>query len=412
MSALTKRLSAILCVLVLLFVTATINAESQYRLLKKGDSGEDILALKQRMYYLGYFTNLKNLTAKYNDVMAQRICLLQKNNGLEETGEATPELQELIFSDRCVWVEPTPKPTPVPTPTPTPIGPQYEPDLPELDAEGFLPDKNSTPFVLEDREDGHWIYISHDISVDIQRMTDKRIPLIWFESRVRSRDSARLRRLLAKKEGKVPGHSFMMPQSILNSYDNVIFACSDDFFGYRWKYNQTQGIIISDGEILSAKTFKKVSQSWPQLDVLAIFEDGTAKAFCCNAHTAEEYINMNVTDTFAFGPILVQDGKISDDVFTYPYAKTRIAPRTAIGNIGPGDFLILTVTGRRKDTKGATIMWLAEKMIEKGVTEALNLDGGNTCSLFFNGKLLNRPELVQDKDIRKVTGLIGIMEEE
>lgn len=95
--------------------------------LQKGDSGPDVLALKQRMYYLGYFNSLKNLTNKYNDVMAKRVAQLQKNNGLEATGIATPELQELIFSDECVWVASTPKPTPVPTTAPTPVRPQADP---------------------------------------------------------------------------------------------------------------------------------------------------------------------------------------------------------------------------------------------------------------------------------------------
>lgn len=406
----SKWLRLLFCVLLMLITGAAAESGSGYRLLKKGDSGEDVLALKQRMYYLGYFTNDKNLTSKYNDVMAGRIRRLQKNNGLEETGEATPELQELIYSDQCVWVAPTPEPTPVPTPAPTPVGPRKDPDLPVLDGEGFLPDADSEAYMLEDREDGHWIYISHDIYVEIQRMEDKTIPLIWFETRVRTRNGARLRRLLSQKEGKKPGQSFMMPGKILEGYENVIFACSDDFFGYRVKNGQTPGIIISGGEILYAKTFKKESQNWPQLDILAVFEDGTAKAYPCNACTADEYLAMGVTDTYAFGPILVQDGKISDDVYAYPYAKTRVAPRTAIGNIGAGDFLILTVTGRRDDSKGATVLWLAEKMTEKGVREAINLDGGNTCSLFFNGQLLNRSEIVQDKDIRKVTGMIGITE--
>ena len=183
--------------------TAQTAEETQYRELQKGDSGPDVLALKQRMYYLGYFNSLKNLTNKYNDVMAKRVAQLQKNNGLEATGIATSELQELIFSDECVWVAPTPKPTPVPTPAPTPVRPQADPGLPELDAEGFLPEGETEPFVYENAEDGHWIYLSDDISVDIRRMTDETVPLIWFESRIRTRNEARLGRLLAQKRVRI-----------------------------------------------------------------------------------------------------------------------------------------------------------------------------------------------------------------
>ena len=419
MNTVLRKLCALLCVFVLLGGTAVVAEtaqtaeETQYRELQKGDSGPDVLALKQRMYYLGYFNSLKNLTNKYNDVMAKRVAQLQKNNGLDATGIATPELQELIFSDECVWVAPTPKPTLVPTPAPTPVRPQADPGLPELDAEGFLPEGETEPFVYENAEDGHWIYLSDDISVDIQRMTDETVPLIWFESRIRTRNEARLGRLLAQKKGKDPGHTFLKPQDILDCYDNVIFACSDDFFGYRWNFKQTQGIILNNGEVLSEKTFKKLNnKAWPQLDILAVFRDGTAKAYPSNAYTAQEYVDMGVMETYAFGPILAEEGKVSDDVYAYAYADSRLAPRTAIGSIGANDFMVLTVTGRRKDSKGATILWLAQKMTELGVQEAINLDGGNTCSLFFMGQLLNRPEIVQDKDIRSVSGLIGVAEGE
>ena len=406
-----KGLLFLLLLAMLAGLASVTAAEEDYRTLTLGDRGSDVLALKQRMYYLGYFKSLDNLSDQYNKVMAERIRLLQRNNHLEEDGIATPELQALIFSDACVWIAPTPRPTPVPTPAPTPVAPQVAVTLPPTDTHGFLAD-GSAPFVYQNPEDGRWIYLSGDIHVDIQRFNDTTLPLVWFETRIRLAQGSRLRSLLALKDGKTPGHSFKMPQSILDDYPNVIVAFSDDFYGYRWSHKRTQGIIIRDGEIMSGKTSKAGNLSWPQLDIFAVFQDGTAKTFVSDAYTAEEYLAMGVQDTYAFGPILVQEGKISDDVYAYPYAQTRVAPRTAIGWIGPNEYLALTVQGRRKDSRGATVEWLARRMVACGVQEALNLDGGNTCSLFFMGKLLNRSELVQDKDIRKVTGLIGVTEGE
>lgn len=400
-----------LILLAVLCVSAALG-DSGYRTLRQGDSGSDVLALKQRMYYLGYFTNLKNLSEKYNDVMAERVKILQEKNGLEQTGIATPELQELIYSDACVYQAPTPKPTPVPTPRPTPIAPTDTPAVPAQDADGFSADPESEPFVYENPESGHWIYQSQQIRVEIKRYEDKLIPLIWFETHIKLRDGVPLRSFLSRKDGKTPGHIFKSPQNILADYGNVIVAFSDDFFGYRWKYNTTQGIIIRDGEIISAKTLKNGNRVWPQLDLFAVFYDGTVKTFNSKDYTAEELKAMGVKDTYAFGPILVQDGRISQDVYDYAYHDTRVAPRTAIGWIAPNEYFELTVLGRRKDSKGATVLWLAEQMTRHGVQEGLNLDGGNTCALLFMGKLLNRPEDVKEKDIRRVTGLIGVTEED
>ena len=106
----------------------------------------------------------------------------------------------------------------------------------------------------------------------------------------------------------------------------------------------------------------------------------------------------------------MKDGALSEGLSSYE--TTLRAPRTALGMIAPRKYLVLTVTGRRKDSKGASFHWLAEKMLEKGVTEAMNLDGGNTCSLIFRGQLLNRTPDVKKSEIRYVSGLIGLIEEE
>ena len=52
-------------------------ARAEYRELREGMRGSDVLALKTAMYYLGYFTSL-NLSDSYNAVMTQRVKNLPK----------------------------------------------------------------------------------------------------------------------------------------------------------------------------------------------------------------------------------------------------------------------------------------------------------------------------------------------
>jgi exopolysaccharide biosynthesis protein len=48
-------------------------------------------------------------------------------------------------------------------------------------------------------------------------------------------------------------------------------------------------------------------------------------------------------------------------------------------------------------------------MKERGVTQALNLDGGNTMALIFRGRMLNKLATFKKKNfVRTVTSLIGI----
>ena len=423
MKGMRKRMLAVLLLLALLPVCAFAGAEeAEYRTLQQGDTGRDVLRLKQAMYWLGYFTNLQNLSDSYNKTMAERVAMLQENNGLTPDGVATPELQALVYSGRAAKTDTAPDPSPVPTPAPTPVAPGSALTPPEQDENGFI--AAGEPYVYQNEEDGHWAYISHDIQVEIKRYADHvpalkskkkgaLVPLVWFETHIKLKEGTPLRSLLSVSANGNKGRALKQPQDILENYGNVIVAFSDDFFGYRREYDQTLGVIIRDGEIYSDKT-KDNGASWlPQLDIFAVFEDGTAKTFLNREHTAQEYLAMGVKDTYAFGPVLVQDGKLSDDIYTYSKLETQPEPRTAIGYLGPNEYLILTVIGRWEgySDEGATILWLAERMEACGVLEAMNLDGGNTCSLYFMGQLLNRSKNVQKKDIRYVSGLIGVVEE-
>lgn len=69
-----------------------------YRLLKKDDSGDEVLALKQRLLELGYYRESGTMTNLYNDTCAQRVKIFQRVHGLQEDGVATQMLQYLLFS--------------------------------------------------------------------------------------------------------------------------------------------------------------------------------------------------------------------------------------------------------------------------------------------------------------------------
>lgn len=88
------------------------------------------------------------------------------------------------------------------------------------------------------------------------------------------------------------------------------------------------------------------------------------------------------------GPRLVTDGKVSLDVrnegFKDPKILTGGGARSAIG-ITKDHKLILLTTG------GATIPQLAEIMKQAGAYQAMNLDGGASSGLFYNGSYLTAP---------------------
>ena len=71
-----------------------------YRVLKKGDRGEDVLALKIRLQELGYIRSGSSLTEIYNDTCAERVAMFQASAGMAADGVASLEVQACLFSDR------------------------------------------------------------------------------------------------------------------------------------------------------------------------------------------------------------------------------------------------------------------------------------------------------------------------
>ncbi|MEJ9217706.1 phosphodiester glycosidase family protein [Paenibacillus glucanolyticus] len=88
------------------------------------------------------------------------------------------------------------------------------------------------------------------------------------------------------------------------------------------------------------------------------------------------------------GPRLLTDGKVTLDVkkegFKDPKILTGGGARSALG-ITKDHKLILLTTG------GATIPQLAEIMKQAGAYQAMNLDGGASSGLYYNGSYLTTP---------------------
>ena len=381
-------------------------ADSLYRDIKEGDSGDDVLAFKEVLYNLGYFS-AKAETSTFNSTMTKAIKALQKDIGLVETGIATAEMQKVLLEGGTT-IEgkplPTPAPTATPKPTTTPRLPDKEVTLPALNAQGFLADASAEPFIHADRDDGHWYYISQNLSIEIVRKYTPRQNITWFETEIRCTPESMPQSLLAQGS-KEPGHNFLSPKAIAKQYD-AIFAISDDFYGHRWYNKGTQGVIIRNGEIKSEKTLPASNKKWPYLEILAIFNDGSMKVFESDEYTAEEYLAMGVTDTYAFGPILVRDGVIDASLYDKSVVRyTDDEPRMAMGCIEPYHYIIVSAKGRTNDSDGVTMSWLAERMKALGCENALNLDGGNTVALYFMGDVLNK--VVNSTSYRDISSMIG-----
>ncbi|MDF2964152.1 MAG: exopolysaccharide biosynthesis protein [Paenibacillus sp.] len=92
-----------------------------------------------------------------------------------------------------------------------------------------------------------------------------------------------------------------------------------------------------------------------------------------------------------FVPVLLQNGKKQTIPAQWQTSPAR-APRTVVGNFKNDQLLFLVSDGYdERGNSGATLAELQDKLLQLGVKDAYNLDGGGSSSLIYEGQVINRP---------------------
>ena len=256
-------------------------------------------------------------------------------------------------------------------------------------------DLSGDPILTEDPENGRWEYHSESLNIVIEKYTEtvksgrKNKIREYCVADIQASPESPLYPVMTEPTKKRPAGYKLVSPELLQEKANPLFAMSDDMYGIRLKKYDYKGVVIRDREIIATKTRNSAKKrAWPNLDTMALFEDGSMKTFVCDAYTAEEYLEMGAVQVFSFGPVLISEGEINPEVLNpkyYPYNE----PRVALGMVDPWHYVAVVVRGRPKGTHaGVHLDWLAQLLQERGCTEALNLDGGQTATLMFNGKII------------------------
>lgn len=278
--------------------------------------------------------------------------------------------------------------------------------FPVLNEEGFL---DVGEYVYINAEAGVWRYVDDQLKVEIYRRTgknEKGSNLTWFEAEVWSRGDE-IWRVFSNVEGKHMSYN-AWPYAVAQK-NQLVLGISTDFAQNRYpKKDASVGIIIRNGKVFSDKTRAANSKRWPPLDVLALYPDGNMEVYNSDEHNAQEYLDMGVQTTLAFGPLLIRDGVRNDaDIATMNLGNN---PRVAIGMVEKGHTFAMMLEGRHKGSVGAYLDFLADRMLEKGCTLAINLDGGETACMTFMGEQISFVGGISNKNAyaRKTTELLGI----
>ncbi len=116
-----------------------------------------------------------------------------------------------------------------------------------------------------------------------------------------------------------------------------------------------------------------------------------------------------ITDGVSGRPLIVDRGRISDELHQFENRNTR-EPRSAVGVSEDGKKVILvTVDGRRATSHGGTLYEMAELLIELGAYRGLNLDGGGSTTMFVasEGGVVNRPSRGWEREVVNHIGVVA-----
>ena len=220
--------------------------------------------------------------------------------------------------------------------------------------------------------------------------------LRFFVADVYVKDPAQLRTAFAREEYS---KSRTEATSAIAERHDAVLACNGDYYNYRDKI----GLVIRNGVLYRDKTNSK-------RDVLLVMADGSFVAIPRDEYhegRGQAYLDEGVVQSFTFGPILVKDGqpydfpKSHDPIYT---SETVREPRTGIGWVEGGHYVVLVADGRREkwSDKGMALQEMREVFFEKGCQVAYNLDGGGSATLYIAGERVNRTSGSREREVSDI----------
>jgi len=260
---------------------------------------------------------------------------------------------------------PTPDPTSIPTPDPTPTPDPWE---------GIFTDAE----IVKVKPQDSWSYTSPTLSVFIRQHFEDDCFSVFYTAHIYSCDPENFRTILWNEK---TGRDVTQPENIARKYQ-AVFAQNGDFFFDSW--NVALGPDIRNGVV-----FKETLGP----DCMAVLNNGALYMFKKgrDAYSIEDFQKLGIQNTIAFGPIIVEGGKVCEDIKSHELFRRH--PRSALGMAEVGHYVSILVDGRKPGiSNGCTLERLAQEMIKEGCVNAYNLDGGQSTAMVFMGDQINDHE--------------------
>lgn len=216
----------------------------------------------------------------------------------------------------------------------------------------------------------------HDDQIDIVLTTMRVENTTVYVADVQIADISLLKTALA---GNTYARNLTETTSVQATNAGAILAINGDYYGA-----QERGYVLRNGVLYRAS-----AQSGT--DALVIGADGNFRIITEGETSADTLVREGAWQVLTFGPALVKDGQVTVSSSDEVGRAMTSNPRTAIGQISEGHYLLVVSDGRTKESTGLSLRQLAELMQSLGAQVAYNLDGGGSSTMVFQGRVVNNP---------------------
>jgi len=229
-----------------------------------------------------------------------------------------------------------------------------------------------------------WSYQSETVSISVKQVStgSGTSKVNYYVADVVLADASSLSSAFAKNKF---GTNIIEYTSKIAADNQAVFAINGDYYGFR-----TDGIIIRNGVLY---------RNNPARTGLAFYKDGTMKIYDETPTSAQELLDAGVWNTLSFGPALLTNSvlaanlnQIEVDTNFGNHSIQGSHPRSGVGIIAPNHFVFIVVDGRSPGySRGASLSEFAQIFKGLGCTDAYNIDGGGSSTMYFMGRVVNNP---------------------
>ena len=209
-------------------------------------------------------------------------------------------------------------------------------------------------------------YQSANISVTVTTVEEK--ALVYSIADIYISDLKYLRSALGENGYRSRGYT-----QDLAAANNAVVAISGDYYSAR-----QEGVVIRNGVLYRETRYG---------DVCVLLRDGRMLTIPDSQLDLEELKAASPWQVWSFGPALLENGaaiaRFNDPV-------ERNNPRSAIGYVEPGHYILVQVDGRGANgSRGMTLEQLSALFESLGCETAYNLDGGQSAGMAWDGELIS-----------------------